>query len=108
MEQVLQGWGAWVDSGGRTGNYPRTSPLHPTWMPPSASAERETPRAGRNFSDVHAQIAELPPKLRDSLLLHYVLKLPPKTHGERVGCTPSAVSARILRAHRALAAALQG
>lgn len=106
LEGLLLAWGAWVDAGGRTGDFPRTNPMHPQWTPPSTLHDHLPRRGGRDYADLHRQIAALSPKLRDALVLHYVKRCPVRLHALQAGCAESTISARLASARRALSGAV--
>lgn len=102
IEARLQRWAAWVSVGDGSG-YPVMSVLHPAWQPPSPGV---TPTmkttAASDAPATHRIIGRMHHKLRDSLVLHYVIKVSRAEHARRIGRTEVAVDARINRAHQAL------
>lgn len=110
LEPLLFEWGAWVDAGGRIAGYPATSPLHPNWTPPAPgpSWRMPMPRGDARLRQVHAAVAELPVKLREVLVMVYVLKLPSAERAERAGCAVAGFNGRLQRARVALAVAVAG
>jgi hypothetical protein len=109
VDARLQAWGAWLDAGGRVAGYASTSPLHPSWLPPAAGGHtlRSAPRGDGGAREVHSVVAGLPLKLRDALVISYVLKLPTAERARRAGCSPSGFSARVQRARRLVDGALR-
>lgn len=103
IEQRLQRWGAWRKGGDQYG-YPAMSTMHPHWTPPApgrtptlivaptATDARETDRA----------VMQLSERLRATLLMHYVMRLPIAEQAARLECEPVTVHARIDASHRLL------
>lgn len=104
IEARLQRWAESLLVGDGTG-YPSISAVHPDWSPPSPGQRPAMKVHGG--SDVHAThqaVAQLPLRLRNTVVMYYVLKLPLADQAERLQCAPDTVLDRIDRAHRLLRA----
>ena len=103
IEARLQRWAQWLNVGDGSG-YPVISVLHPEWQPPSPGI---TPTmksvAGGDERSTHRAVARMSQRLANTLVVHYVMRLPVATQAERLGCTEGTVHARVDLAHRMLA-----
>lgn len=102
MEQRLQRWAEALLVGDGTG-FPSISTVHPDWSPP-APGQRPAMKV-HGGSDVHAThraVAVLPLRLRNTVVMYYVMKLPLGEQAVRLECAERTVLERIERAHRLL------
>lgn len=108
IEQLLIEWAQWLKVGDGSG-YATMSPLHIDWSPPSPgqTPTMKTSRSGGALK-THRAIGQLSQRLQNTLVVHYVLRLPLAQQGERLSCGQSTVVERIGIAHRLLRAALLG
>lgn len=106
VEGRLLRWAAYVTVGDGSG-FPAMSVIHPEWQPPSPGT---TPSMKvSSFSDAkqtHRAIGRLSQRQANTLVVHYVLKLPLADQAARLGCAESTVTARIDQAHARLRAEL--
>lgn len=101
LETVLQRWGEWLRNGACSLGYPAINVLHRNWSPP-ASGMRPGMRASAGADDgvlvLHGAIAQLGQRLRNTLVVVYVQRVPVEQRGIRLGCAESTVRARIREA----------
>lgn len=108
IERLLIEWAQWLTVGDGSG-YASMSPLHVDWSPPSPG-QTPTLKVGKATAAgrTHRAIGQLSQRLQNTLVVHYVLKLPLAEQGERLECRPSTVVERVAAAHRELRALLLG
>jgi DNA-directed RNA polymerase specialized sigma24 family protein len=103
IEARLLRWAAWRTVGDGSG-FPVMSVIHPEWQPPSPGV---TPTlkvgAATDVRQTNRAIAKLSLRLRNTLVVHYVHRLPLVDQAARLECEVSTVIARIAAAHRTLA-----
>lgn len=107
MDARLWRWAQAVTVGDGSG-YSSVSPLHPNWSPPTPGM-RPTLKVSGASSDAaatHAAVRELSLRLRNTVVVHYCLRLPIAEQAGRLECAESTVHQRIDEAHRRLAALL--
>lgn len=106
VEQRLQRWAQAVTVGDGSG-YPVMSVLHEDWMPPSPGV---TPSmkvsSASDARSTHRAIERLSQRLKNTLVVHYLLALPLPDQAARLGCAVDTVHGRIEAAHAQLAAIL--
>lgn len=107
MHARLLAWAQYVTVGDGSG-YPVMSVLHEDWSPPSPGT---TPTmkvsAPSSARQTHRAIARLSLRLANTLVVHYVLRLPIAVQAERLGCAEATVYARVEAAQRLLRGLLQ-
>lgn len=107
IEARLQRWAQYVTVGDGSG-YAAINTLHEDWSPPTPGM---TPTMkALTTSDVrqtHRLIAQLSMRLRNTLVVHYCLRLPVDQQAERLGCGRSTVHERVSEAHRQMQALLR-
>lgn len=104
VEERLLRWAQAVTVGDGSG-FPVMSVLHEDWMPPSPGV---TPSmkvsTGRNdAASTHRAILLLSTRLRDTIAVHYAMRLPLSEQALRLGCAIDTVHGRVESAHRLLA-----
>ena len=103
IEARLQRWAEWVAVGDASG-YATVCVLHESWSPPTPG-QRPMLKVGAS-SDVrqtHRAVGRLQPKLRNTVVAHYVTKGSIEHQATLLDCQPDTVHDRVERAHRALA-----
>lgn len=107
IEARLQRWAAAVTLGDGSG-YPATCVLHAEWQPP---APGQTPTLkSAPASDVratHRALERLSMRLRNTIAVHYCLRLSLAEQALRLQCGESTIHARIEQAHRELQVVLK-
>ena len=102
IEARLQRWAQWLNVGDGSG-FPVMSVLHPEWQPPSPGL---TPTmksvAGGDERATHRAVSRMSERLKATLVVHYVQRLPVAEQALRLGCAEPTVHERIGRAHRLL------
>jgi DNA-directed RNA polymerase specialized sigma24 family protein len=102
----LLAWAQYVTVGDGSG-FPTMSVLHPHWQPPSPgttpSMKVSAPSGARQ---THRAIARLSRRQANTLVVHYVLKLPIELQADRLQCAVPTVYARVEAAQRELRAVL--
>jgi DNA-directed RNA polymerase specialized sigma24 family protein len=103
VQARLLRWAAWVTVGDGSG-YPVMSVIHPEWQPPSPGVT-PTLKVGAvtDVRQTHRAIQGLSLRLRNTLVVHYVMRLSLAEQAQRLGCEVSTVIARVASAHRTLA-----
>jgi len=102
IEQRLVVWASWLTTGDGSG-YPTMSVLHPEWSPPSPGITPTLKVAAPSTArETHRAIEQLSMRLRNTLLVHYALKLPIADQAERLQCGERTVHGRVEEAHRQL------
>lgn len=109
MEARLQAWAAWLRTARQGEGFPVTNVLHSSWTPPAQGSTPTLkaamgPRCQAERS-MHGRIGELGVRLRDTLIVVYVLRVPAAEQGARLGCQASTVRARVIDAKSLLSAA---
>jgi DNA-directed RNA polymerase specialized sigma24 family protein len=106
IEARLQRWAQYVTVGDGSG-YAAINTLHEDWSPPTPGM---TPTLkATSASDVrqtHRAIEQLSLRLRNTVAVHYCLRLPVDQQAERLDCSRSTVYLRIFEAQRQLRALL--
>lgn len=107
VDARLLRWAEWLASGDGSG-YARVNVLSAQWMPPTPGMTPvlKVRRGGSEAAQTHAAVARLSLRLRNSVVLHYVLRARAAEHAERAGCACSTVAARLAEARRQLWAEL--
>lgn len=107
IEGRLLRWAEAVTIGDGSG-YPTVGVLHQSWTPPAAG-QRPVMKVGvtSDARVTHAAISLLSPRLRNAIVVHYVIKGSIAHQAELMGCSPETVPGRLARAHVALRAALE-
>ena len=102
IDRCLQLWSEWLLVGDGSG-YPAKSVLHPMWSPPSGGITPSLKVAAPSIArQVHREVGKLPVRLANTVVVHYVYKLPLADQAQRLQCQPSTVYARLSEAHRML------
>lgn len=110
VEQLLLRWAEVVTSGSDGSGYPTKNVLDPTWSPP-APGQLPTLKTAVSRGGVrrtHEAVAQLSMRGRNTLVVHYCLRLPIAEQAARLECSERTVHARVEAAHQALAALLSG
>ena len=111
IEARLVGWAQWLQAGRRGEGYPSVSVLHRSWMPP-APGQVPSIKVATGVDHVHQvthkAVKELSLRLSNTLVVHYLMRLPVAEQAARLHCQPSTVHARIDEAHRRISLALRG
>lgn len=109
MDRRLREWADWLRVGCGAGGYPGVNVLHKDWSPPAGCGQSGgaaiVTRSDRERA-MHAAVGGLAPKLLAAVVAVYVIKLAPDERAVVLGCTHSAVRARIAEARRVLADAI--
>lgn len=115
VDRALREWAQHVIAGDGSG-YPMKSTLHPQWSIPRAGSTPTLKAACPSTArQTHRAIATLSMRLRNTLIVHYVLSLPTVEQCERLSqieqrgelLCARAVELRIERAHHLLAGVLR-
>lgn len=108
VEERLLRWAQAVTVGDGSG-YPTMSVLHSEWQPPSGGLTPSMKVAAHSdVAATHRAMAKLSMRLRNTLVVHYCLRLPMDLQAERLGCAVDTVHGRVEQAHRELAGLLAG
>lgn len=106
IEHRLQRWAQWITIGDGSG-YAARSVLHPEWSPPTKGS---TPTlkvgAASDVRETHRAVGRLSMRQANTVVVHYVLRLPIGEQAVRLECAAATVFARIDDGHRRLAALL--
>lgn len=105
VDEALQRWAAAVAGAGDGSGYPTMSVLHEDWSPP-APGQTPTLKVVHGTGDarrVHAALALLTMRQRNTVVVHYCRRLSLAEQGELLGCEADTVTKRIGDIHRALA-----
>jgi DNA-directed RNA polymerase specialized sigma24 family protein len=106
IEARLQRWADYVSVGDGSG-FPSMSVIHREWTPPSPGMMPSMKVApSSDARQTHRAIGKLSQRQANTLVVHYVLKLPLADQALRLGCAESTVTARIDQAHARLRAEL--
>lgn len=104
----LLAWAQYVTVGDGSG-YPAMSVLHPEWQPPAPGTTPTMKVSAPSMAaQTHRAIGMLSLRLANTLVVHYVLKLPLAEQAERLECAEPTVYARVEAAHRQLRGLLSG
>ena len=102
IEARLQRWAQWVTVGDGSG-FPTMSVLHREWTPPSPGT---TPTlkvsASSDVRQTHRALEQLSLTLKNTVVVHYIHRVPLAEQARRLGCAESTVTARIPRIHAQL------
>lgn len=108
IEARLQRWAQAVTVGDGSG-FPTMSVLHREWSPPSGGMTPSMKVApASDVMQTHRALGKLSLRLRNTVVVHYCLRLPMELQAERLECAVDTVHGRVEQAHRQLAAVLQG
>lgn len=108
IEHRLQRWAQWITIGDGSG-YAARSVLHPEWSPPTkGSAPTLKVGAASDVRETHRAIGLLSMRQANTVVVHYVLRLPMAEQALRLECAERTVFERIDDAHRRLAGLLYG
>jgi DNA-directed RNA polymerase specialized sigma24 family protein len=100
VELKLQRWAQWIAEGDGDG-FPAMSVLHRSWQPPSPGTTPSL-KVGCNDDDArrtHRAVGRLSVRLSNTLIVHYVKRLPLVDQAAELQCAESTVIARIDLAH---------
>lgn len=104
IEARLQRWAQWITIGDGSG-YPARCVLHEDWsIPPAGATPSLKVRAPLDARETHRLIGMLSMRLANTVVVHYVLRLPIEQQAERLGCQRPTVYMRLAEAHRQLRA----
>lgn len=108
MEARLQRWAEAVTIGDASG-YATVCTLHESWSPPAAGQRPSLKvSATSDVRETHQAIGMLSVRLRNAVVVRYCFGGTLAEQAQRLECQPDTVLDRVERAHRALAAVLQG
>ena len=105
VDERLQRWALAVTTGLDGSGFPAMNVLHHDWSPPSPG-QTPTMKVMRGHDDVpgtHRALAGLSMRARNTVVVHYCLRLSVAAQAERLGCAEQTVHARVDAVHRALA-----
>ncbi|MDR7331750.1 hypothetical protein [Roseateles asaccharophilus] len=111
IDDMLRRWAAAVAGEGDGSGYPTMSVLHQDWSPPSPgqTPTMKTVSRGRDVDRVHAAVAALSMRERNTVVVHYCSgSLSLAEQAAKLGCQVRTVEKRIEAIHRVLAASLLG
>ncbi|PTT89010.1 hypothetical protein DBR42_08665 [Pelomonas sp. HMWF004] len=111
VDDALRRWAAAVAGEGDGSGYPTMSVLHEDWSPPSPgqTPTMKTVSRGRDVDLVHAAVAALSMRARNTVVVHYCCgPLSLAEQAERLGCQVRTLELRVEAIHRDLAASLLG
>ena len=104
IEQRLQRWAQWLKVGDGNG-FPVMSVLHKEWQPPvPGTSPTMKVGHGSDAPATHRAIGQMSVRMRNTLVVHYVLGLSVADQALRLECTEKTVMARVELAHRHLLA----
>ena len=108
IDALLREWAQYLDSGDGSG-FSTMSVLHQDWTPPGGGVLPTLKVARRSTVwRTHAAVGQLSIRLRNTLVVHYVLKLKLEEQAQRLECAVSTVHQRVIEAHRLLRPVLIG
>lgn len=111
VERRLLEWAAWKMRGRSGDGYPTKSVLHPSWSPPTPgrTPTMMTTSAGSETRErqVDECVQELRPKLRDAIVVRYLMRADIDEQVRRAGCTADGVRKRVQMAKEEIAIALR-
>lgn len=105
IETALQHWGEWLRNGASGIGYPATNVLHRSWSPPSSGIRpgmKASVGADAAVLFLHGAIGKLEQRLRNTLVVVYVQRVPVEHRAHRLGCAESTVRARVREAKELL------
>lgn len=105
LERLLVAWGQWIGSGGRGDGFPKKNVLHESWLPPARGSVpmMAVGVAGRQAElALHEAIDRLSVRLKNTLVVVYVLKLSAAEQALRLECAEATVRERVRDAKRRL------
>lgn len=108
VEARLQRWADVVTSGRDGSGFPSINVLSREWMPPTPGTT-PTLKVAASVSDIkatHHAIGLLSLRMRNTMVVHYCLKLPVAEQAERLECAERTVLGRVEAAHRLLSKTL--
>jgi DNA-directed RNA polymerase specialized sigma24 family protein len=105
VEQRLMRWADVVTSGADGSGFPAMSVLHEDWSPPSPgkTPTMKTVTGSRDVKATHAAIGLLSMRMRNTLVVHYCLRLGADEQAHRLECSIATVYSRLAMAHKHLA-----
>lgn len=113
IDRRLIEWADWLrvggSSAGAAGGYPGLNMLHKDWVPGGSGGQgggAAIVARSDHERAVHQAVVGLTPKLLAAVVAVYVIKLAPDDRAAVLGCSPSAVRARVAEARRVLADAI--
>lgn len=108
VDDMLRRWAAAVAGEGDGSGYPTMSVLHEDWSPPAPgqTPTMKTVSRGRDVERVHAAVAQLSMRERNTVVVCYCKRLSVAEQAEQLGCAAVTVEKRVEAIHRALAALL--
>lgn len=108
IEARLKRWAEWITVGDGSG-YPSTNTLHSAWSPARSSGARPAMKvaSASDAWETHAAIGRLSLRLRNTLVVHYAMRLPSEEQLARLECSADALGERIRVAHRQLSTMLR-
>ena len=102
IEARLQRWAQWVMVGDGNG-YPAVNVLSEDWSPPSGGI---TPTmkvsSATDVRATHRALVRLSQRMRNTVVVHYCMRLSVAEQAARLECSEAAVHDRIERVHREL------
>jgi DNA-directed RNA polymerase specialized sigma24 family protein len=102
IELRLQRWAEWRTNGSGEG-YPSISVLHREWLPAVAGAAPVLRVYGvSEVAQTHQAIGQLSARLRDTIVVHYIIRGSVADQAAQLGCAQSTLHTRIDRAHAEL------
>ena len=102
IEARLLRWAQAVTVGDGSG-FPSMSMLHPEWQPPSPGMRPSMKTApASDVGSTHRAVARLSMRLRNTIVVHYCLRLSMELQAARLDCAVDTVHGRIEQAHREL------
>lgn len=102
IDARLQRWAEWLNSGDGSG-YAAVNTLHPNWSPPTPGS-RPTMKVhgGSDVRHTHRAIERLSLRLKNAVVVHYVIKGTIEHQAQLLDCEARTVHGRVERAHAAL------
>jgi DNA-directed RNA polymerase specialized sigma24 family protein len=102
IERRLVLWAQWLTTGDGSG-YPGMSVLHPNWTPPGQGVMPTLKVAAPSDArETHRAVGRLSMRLANTLVVHYVMRLPIPDQAARLQCAEKTVYDRVEQAHRLL------
>lgn len=105
VEQRLVRWALAVTQGLDGSGYPSMNVLHRAWSPPT-SGQTPTLKVAASSDDVmgtHRALEQLSMRARNTVAVHYCMRLPLAEQAQRLECAVATVHQRVVAAHRDLA-----
>jgi DNA-directed RNA polymerase specialized sigma24 family protein len=105
VEQRLMRWALAVTQGLDGSGYPAVNVLDSSWSPPTPG---QTPTlkvaaSGDDVMGTHRALAQLSMRARNTVAVHYCMRLPLAEQAERLECAVQTVHQRVVAVHRDLA-----